>query len=95
MYAGCSTATRVASSSGTPTSTSASRRDSNDSSSRPDISSGSCAITVCTRSRKKSTVAWLSSGGRRLVTSQREQRSTSVRISVRILVCTVASRTLS
>ena len=35
-----------------------------------------------------STVAWLSSGGRRLVTSQREARSTRVRISIRIRVCT-------
>jgi hypothetical protein len=40
-------------------------------------------------------VARLSSGGRRLVTSQREARSTSVRISTRIRVWTAASSTLS
>ena len=53
------------------------------------------AIIACTGSAKKSTVAWLSSGGRRLVTSQREARSTSVRISIRIRVCTAASSLLS
>ncbi len=38
---------------------------------------------------------WLSSGGRRLLTSQRDARSTSVRISTRISVWVLASRVLS
>ena len=71
------------------------RRASNASSSRPVSSVGSSAITAGTRSRKNSTVAWLSSGGRRLVTSQRDARSTRVRISMRIRVCTAASSLLS
>ena len=42
------------------------------------------------RSRRSSRrCAWLSSGGRRLLTSQREARSTRVRISIRIRVCTL------
>ena len=86
---GGSTATRVARSSGTPCSTSAvaaldeRRRARGRSSAR-----AAAAITCCTGSLKKSTVPWLSSGGRRLVTSQREARSTRVRISSRIRVCT-------
>jgi len=52
-------------------------------------------MVACTGPAKCSTVAMLSSGGRRLVTSQRDARSTRVRISIRILVCTPASSLLS
>ena len=38
---------------------------------------------------------WLSSGGRRLLTSHRDARSTRVRISIRISVWVLASRSLS
>ena len=56
---------------------------------------GSSAITVCTGPRKNATVALESSGGRRLVTSQRDARSTSVRISIRIRVWRSAGTWLS
>ena len=67
---------------------SASRRASNASASRPPSSSGSAATTCWATTPKKSTVASLSIGGRRLLISQRDARSTSVRISSRIRVCT-------
>ena len=95
MYAGSSTATRRASSSGTPRRSYVASRSWNASSSRPVISSGSCAIVACTGPANWSTVAWLSSGGRRLLTSQREARSTRVRIWIRIEVWTPASSWLS
>ena len=91
MYAGGSTATRTARSSGTPRLDQRVAPRSKASASRPVSSSGSAAITCWTTTPKASTVASLSIGGRRLLTSQREARSTRVRISSRIWVCTSAS----
>jgi hypothetical protein len=92
---GLSAATRTARSSGTPWLVRRSRRPSNASSSRPDSTEVSSPITRCTGSRKWSTVSWESSGDRRLVISQREARSTRVRISIRIRVCRSAGIVLS
>ena len=94
-YAGGRIATRTARSSGTPCSTSASRRAWNASASRPPSRSGRAVTTCWATTPKKSTVPSLSMGGRRLLISHRDARSTSVRISRRIRVWTAAEILLS
>ncbi len=78
-----------------PSATSASRRCSNNASSRPRSTSGSAAVSLAMPGEKKSMRSAMSTGGRRFETSQRVARSTSVRVSSRIAVWTSASITLS
>ena len=65
-YAGTMAAVRSASSSGTPREVNASRRSSKPVRSLPVSSLGRPEPTVSTPSARKSIVAWMSNGGRRL-----------------------------
>ena len=68
-----------------------SRRSSNPVTSRPASSLGTLAATAAMPSAKKSTVGWMSNGGRRLCSSQRVARSVSFRPSSSTWICTVVS----